>query len=437
MAIGAIILAVYTFKQSQQQTPTADTIKGGPAAVTTNVTTTPRPVQATRLAPDTSVKQLPSVKSTPNVDLEKEPNTTKRTMTIPKPPSDERSTRGATVSQKVVLYEEDQANPLGKQSVGSVMWRTDRPPSRGQKPEVTVRADIEIPEQNTTIRWSLRRNEDKSLPASHTVEIRFKLPADFPHGGISNIPGVLMKQGETGRGVPLNGVALKLTANFFVIGLSSVDADMQRNIQLLKERSWFDIPVVYGDGKRAIIAIEKGTPGERAFADAFDAWGTAISETKPPLTSPPPAPPVARLEPSPSSPTSSAPTSRGTLVPLHFEGGSFTVPVSINNKLTLDFVLDSGAADVSIPADVVSTLMRTGGLSAADFLGKQTYRLADGSTVSSQRFRIKSLKVGDKEMWDVMGSVAPVKGSLLLGQSFLSHFKSWSIDNNRRVLILE
>jgi len=30
--------------------------------------------------------------------------------------------------------------------------------------------------------------------------------------------------------------------------------------------------VVYADGKRAIIAIEKGTPGERAFADAFAAW---------------------------------------------------------------------------------------------------------------------------------------------------------------------
>jgi hypothetical protein len=82
-----------------------------------------------------------------------------------------------------------------------------------------------------------------------------------------------MKQGETTRGVPLNGVAVKVTTNFFLIGLSSVDVDMQRNVQLLKERSWFDIPVVYGDGKRAIIAIEKGTPGERAFTEAFATWG--------------------------------------------------------------------------------------------------------------------------------------------------------------------
>ena len=82
-----------------------------------------------------------------------------------------------------------------------------------------------------------------------------------------------MKQGEATRGVPLAGLAVKVTTNFFLIGLSSIEADMQRNIQLLKERSWFDIPVVYGDGKRAIIAIEKGTPGERAFNDAFASWG--------------------------------------------------------------------------------------------------------------------------------------------------------------------
>jgi hypothetical protein len=120
---------------------------------------------------------------------------------------------------------------------------------------------------------AVRRNDDKSLPASHTVEIVFTLPPDFTHGGISNIPGILMKQGETTRGVPLNGVAVKVTTNFFLIGLSLVDVDMQRNVQLLKERSWFDIPVVYEDGKRAIIAIEKGTPGERAFAEAFRTWG--------------------------------------------------------------------------------------------------------------------------------------------------------------------
>jgi hypothetical protein len=122
------------------------------------------------------------------------------------------------------------------------------------------------------VRLSVRRNDDRQLPASHTVEILFTLPPDFTHTGIDKIPGIMMKQGETTRGVALNGVAVKVTNNYFLVGLSSVDPDMARNVQLLKERSWFDIPVVYADGKRALIAIEKGIPGERAFAEAFAAW---------------------------------------------------------------------------------------------------------------------------------------------------------------------
>ena len=41
---------------------------------------------------------------------------------------------------------------------------------------------------------------------------------------------------------------------------------------MLKERPWFDIPVVYNNNLRAILAIEKGTAGDRVFADVFAAW---------------------------------------------------------------------------------------------------------------------------------------------------------------------
>jgi hypothetical protein len=179
----------------------------------------------------------------------------------------------STTSQKVVLYEEDPSNPNGMQFVGTATWRTERePPAPGQKPEVAIRGDIEIPEQKVSVRMWLRRNVDKQLPASHTVEINFTLPPGFSHGGIASIPGIMVKQGETNRGIPLNGLAVKVTDNYFLVGLSSADADVQRNVQLLKERTWFDIPIVYADGKRALVAIEKGPPGERAFAEAFAAW---------------------------------------------------------------------------------------------------------------------------------------------------------------------
>jgi hypothetical protein len=184
------------------------------------------------------------------------------------PPSD------SLVAQKVVLYEEDMNNPMGIQYGGAAVWSTKQMSSGpGQKLETVIRAEIEIPEQKLSLRLSLRRNDDKQLPASHTVEVVFTRQPGFSHGGIADVPGIMMKQGETTRGSALRGVRIKVTESYFLVGLSSTkDADVQYNVQLLKERPWFDIPVVFADGKRALIAVEKGMPGERAFSEAFAAW---------------------------------------------------------------------------------------------------------------------------------------------------------------------
>src|SRR5215213_8719488 len=181
----------------------------------------------------------------------------------------------AAVAQRVALYEEDPADAQGKRFVGSAIWRTEMvTPGPGAPPDLAVRADIEIPERRITMTFLIRRDINQVQQAtSHTIEVTFNLPADFPFGGISNVPGVLMKQAEQTRGSPLGGAAAKVTSGYFLIGLSAVEADMQRNIQLIKERGWFDIPIVYNNGRRAILAVEKGTPGERAFDEAFKAWG--------------------------------------------------------------------------------------------------------------------------------------------------------------------
>ena len=117
-------------------------------------------------------------------------------------------------------------------------------------------------------------------------------------------------------------------------------------------------------------------------------------------------------------------------------GGVYVVPVRFNDVITLNAIVDSGAADVSIPADIVLTLIRTKTITDEDFLGKQIYVLADGSKVPSQRLRIRSLQIGNKTVKDVVGSIASVKGEILLGQSFLRKFKSWSVDNEQHTLML-
>jgi hypothetical protein len=179
----------------------------------------------------------------------------------------------AAVAQRVVLYDEDPAEPQGKQYVGTAVWRTESVPSTGsQPPEIVARADIDVPDRKMKVTLSFRRSIEANSPVSHTIELAFVLPQDSTNGGVANVPGILMKSAEQTRGTPLAGQSVKVTDGFFLVGLVATDADKQRNIQLLKERPWFDVPLVYANQRRAILAIEKGSPGERAFADAFSVW---------------------------------------------------------------------------------------------------------------------------------------------------------------------
>jgi hypothetical protein len=193
----------------------------------------------------------------------------KRQLERSNPPSNEQA---ASVAQRVVLYDEDPNDPTGKQYVGSAIWYTGSEKGfSNQKADLIVRADIEIPDRKFKMTIMFRRNPSSLLSTSHTAEFWFKLPQDFSGGGIQSVPGILMKSNEQARGTALSTINLKLPDGTFLVGLS--DSDRAKNLQLLKERSWFDVPLVYTDQRRATISFEKGATGERAFKEAFAAWG--------------------------------------------------------------------------------------------------------------------------------------------------------------------
>ena len=72
---------------------------------------------------------------------------------------------------------------------------------------------------------------------------------------------------------------------------------------------------------------------------------------------------------------------------LHLEnfGRRLHVAVRINDAVTIPFRIDSGAAEVAIPADVFLVLSPTGTVSQTDFIGTGTYQMANGTTQSSKR----------------------------------------------------
>jgi len=92
----------------------------------------------------------------------------------------------------------------------------------------------------------------------------FTLPADFPHGGVQNIPGMLMKQEETTRRRPARRARRQGHHRLLLIGLSAVESDMQRNICCSRSAAGSTCDRLHRRPPRHPRGRE-GNPGDRAF----------------------------------------------------------------------------------------------------------------------------------------------------------------------------
>jgi hypothetical protein len=104
----------------------------------------------------------------------------------------------------------------------------------------------------------------------------------------------------------------------------------------------------------------------------------------------------------------------GDAVSLERRGDTYLLPVRINQTITLPFVLDTGATELGIPADVALTLIRAGALTSDDFIGKRRYALANGSEEVGDRVIIREVQVGQHVVQNVTAIVNPPASDLLL-----------------------
>ncbi|KGF66873.1 membrane protein, partial [Hoeflea sp. BAL378] len=179
------------------------------------------------------------------------------------------------VQQKMILYEER----LGQQSLevkqGTVVWSLVSEPSGDGPDEQVIRGEINNPDKGLSALITIKRNTDPSLPASHIVEVVFALPPGFDGGSIDQLQRIAMKQTEADQGNPLIAVPAKITQDFYMVALNDLAEAREANINLLRERNWIDIPVVYANGRQALITLEKGASGTEVFNQALDAWARA------------------------------------------------------------------------------------------------------------------------------------------------------------------
>jgi hypothetical protein len=178
-------------------------------------------------------------------------------------------------NQQAVLYEESaQAGEPGTAVTGEVEWSMVEQSIGGGEPEPVVRANATIPERNINATITIRENRDGGLPASHLIEVAFDVPESFEGGGIKNVPGIIMKQTEQSRGDPLRAAAARVSSGLFWIALSEDPEDRTFNLDLLAERDWIDIPILYESDRRAILTLRKGSEGVQSVDAALQAWNS-------------------------------------------------------------------------------------------------------------------------------------------------------------------
>ncbi len=177
------------------------------------------------------------------------------------------------VGQRAIFYEERTNTSQGSAEPGSIVWsEVKESPGGDLPPEPAIRAEATIPGKDIQLRMTIRRNLDKTLPASHIIEMIFLTPEGFEGGGIDNVLRVAFKGSEQDAGNPLLGIPAKISDGFFLVALNDSKDEIETNLNLLKQRSWIDIPIVYKSGRRALITLEKGLPGEKVFDDTLKAW---------------------------------------------------------------------------------------------------------------------------------------------------------------------
>ena len=118
-------------------------------------------------------------------------------------------------------------------------------------------------------------------------------------------------------------------------------------------------------------------------------------------------------------------------------GGTFNVDCSVNG-LPLSMIFDTGASDVTISKVEADFMLKNNYLSKDDIKGKKLYQIADGGISEGTVITLKEVKIGEAILHNVDASVVKSqKAPLLLGESVLQKFGTFTVDNINSKLIIK
>ena len=155
-----------------------------------------------------------------------------------------------------------------KTYVGTVIWSSLSKTSAAG-PVSIMHADVSVPDAQLKFGFNLQKNDDASFPASHMIDVKFSPDSTSPITAVKEVRLPEMRQEDAAVGEVLRGGVVPITASAYLIGLSRIDRDLARNVELLTGRNWIDVSFTLTDGRKAKITFEKGVPGDQALKEAL------------------------------------------------------------------------------------------------------------------------------------------------------------------------
>ena len=126
-------------------------------------------------------------------------------------------------------------------------------------------------------------------------------------------------------------------------------------------------------------------------------------------------------------------------VPFTEQGGIKLIDVTVNGQFSVKMILDSGCSGTLISIAEAKYLYEKGCITQDDILGTTQSRIADGSIVANMVINLRELVIGGQiACSNVTATVsANSQAPLLLGNEVLDRAPSYSIDNQRKVIVFQ
>ena len=290
--VGAIAVAAYLWREKPQdmavkapgetadktspagQNKIAERIKAAgdnnpppasaPAAGETTIPTVTVPVAPVQVAPAPAaaaspVLQSPAAPQVPQVQAQAQPQAQAAPAAV----------AGMSRAAMLIGVASDPQKPMV--NLGTAVWSII-PATGGQPSTLAVRIEVDIPDQKMHATVTIRKNSDASLPATHTIDLRATFADGAEIKGVKDMGLPQLRKEDTPTGDAISGVRVKINDSYYLVGLTRSDADAAHNLDLLASRNWFDFPLLLNDDRIAKLTFTKGEAGDKAMAQALDAW---------------------------------------------------------------------------------------------------------------------------------------------------------------------